>query len=1028
MAATDKINKIFDDASYIEKFISREKLLDYETKIETPFESDGEYIDHLKSTFMLRSVSLQMALDMKQKITGLYNADAREKFDFNESLVQNIRRLIEIVDGSFRKRIELMKNKHGAPRILRLAEKINLSWTHLGILHYYILLYGDCIFSERFNLIRNQELKNVALFLELDLEDIMEFINSESPLIKHGLLELESSKSSLRRGIFEREINMREEVIMPLMGLPVTEEMLIKIDGTVVAEILKEEPGAIRIQPQKMYLPKSDFKTESYNDTNGCDDIGDINNGEYDSTVGDDDVPDENDFDLGDFLKKDKETESGPLRDEILLDDEDSLSPYASDLQYIEDMLMCLLNTLMFKKIMVSDSLLSLDFDDERSREVKLRELRAKEKALGNIIDARMAKTRLKSDWLPRLERLCDSRRYDYFEKNIILMLIGSRNSTEFRKQDFNDFNIGEIITALSSGFRYEIENRKYFYKNARLVRDGIITIQDFDDIKRAGVEIDRRMMDYLLGIDTEINEFIEGSHLYTPNVKLGQVILPDAQKEIIMKHVENFHKFQNAKKKLGFNEIISYGSSMVMLFYGPSGTGKTMLANAIANHLGKKILLVNFPSLGGMVSDLVIKYIFREAKVNNAILFFDECEEIFKSRGMGNSAMTLLLSEFEKLDGLIILATNMPQVMDEAMQRRITMSFEFRKPDHQMRKKIWHIHLNSKVKLSDDVDLNRIAYDYELSGGLIKNAVLTALSNSVSRSGDPIIINQGDLEDGARKQLKRFFQSNELEKKIIPSVGLQGLVLEEGIKNRLVEIIQYEKSKNVLFGQWGFDDDEYQYRSGTSILMHGMPGTGKTLAAECMAYELGRPVRLVNAAQVVSKWVGDTAKNMESIFNDAADTESILLFDEADALFAGRTAVESSNDRYANADVNILLQGIERYKGMVILTTNLIGNIDEAFFRRLKYNIEFTMPDESLRELLWKRLLPDRLPLEEGIDFRSLARDFKLTGGNIKNAIFRASIKASQRTAKYRVVKEKDLRISASEELSHMALKKIGF
>lgn len=158
---------------------------------------------------------------------------------------------------------------------------------------------------------------------------------------------------------------------------------------------------------------------------------------------------------------------------------------------------------------------------------------------------------------------------------------------------------------------------------------------------------------------DTELSELVEGSHLYTPVVDLSQVILPDDQKQLITRTVGNFDSFAKSRKRLGFDQVMSYGSGILMLFFGKSGTGKTMMANAVAKMLGKRILLINYPSLGQSVADAVIRFIFREAKLNDAVLFFDECESIFQSRDNNAGGVNLLLTEIERHNGLIIMATN---------------------------------------------------------------------------------------------------------------------------------------------------------------------------------------------------------------------------------------------------------------------------------------------------------------------------------------------------------------------------------
>ena len=235
--------------------------------------------------------------------------------------------------------------------------------------------------------------------------------------------------------------------------------------------------------------------------------------------------------------------------------------------------------------------------------------------------------------------------------------------------------------------------------------------------------------------------------------VDLTQVILPEEQKQLIVRTVANFDNFSKARKRLAFDETMSYGTGILLLFFGKSGTGKTMMANAVAKMLGKRILLINYPSLGYNVSDQVIKWLFREAKLNDAVLFFDECESIFQSRDTFSGGVNLLLTEIERHDSLIIMATNRAYGiilslslsltnqskidLDEAMHRRITLAIEFKNPDPFLRTAIWKNHVPSSVGVGEDVKFNELAIKYELTGGLIKNAILYALSEAVSRDAE---------------------------------------------------------------------------------------------------------------------------------------------------------------------------------------------------------------------------------------------------------------------------------------------------
>ena len=204
----------------------------------------------------------------------------------------------------------------------------------------------------------------------------------------------------------------------------------------------------------------------------------------------------------------------------------------------------------------------------------------------------------------------------------------------------------------------------------------------------------------------------------------------------------------------------------------------------------------------------------------------------------------------------------------------------------------------------------------------------------------------------------------------------------------------------------------------GVSALFSGPPGTGKTMAAGLIAREVGTAVYQVDANKIVSKWIGETEKNLAALFDAAEAGQAILLFDEADALFGKRTDVKSSNDRHANQETNFLLQRLESFTGICILTTNHEDSLDEAFRRRLSLHVRFPMPEPEERARLWQALLPAEAPVENGVDFGDLADQYEMSGGYIRNAVLRAAFYAADRNTQIRAV---DLARAASLEYQAM-------
>jgi SpoVK/Ycf46/Vps4 family AAA+-type ATPase len=182
----------------------------------------------------------------------------------------------------------------------------------------------------------------------------------------------------------------------------------------------------------------------------------------------------------------------------------------------------------------------------------------------------------------------------------------------------------------------------------------------------------------------------------------------------------------------------------------------------------------------------------------------------------------------------------------------------------------------------------------------------------------------------------------------------------------------------------------------GINVLFSGPPGTGKTMAAEVIAHALELDLYKIDLSQIVSKYIGETEKNLDRIFTAAHCANAILFFDEADALFGKRSEVKDAHDRHANIEVGYLLQKMEEYEGMAILATNFRQNMDEAFARRMQAIIEFPFPDEASRHRLWQSFFPPETPLAEDVDLHALSQNIRLAGGNIKNIVLTAAFYAA--------------------------------
>ena len=288
---------------------------------------------------------------------------------------------------------------------------------------------------------------------------------------------------------------------------------------------------------------------------------------------------------------------------------------------------------------------------------------------------------------------------------------------------------------------------------------------------------------------------------------------------------------------------------------------------------------------------------------------------------------------------------------------------------------------------------IETLAGQFVLTTGQIVASASTAMSQALQEERS---LQSEDLFEAARLHSGHHLAG--LAHKIEPRYAWEDLVLPETPINMLHELVSMVKSRPRVLEQWGLGR-KLTSSMGISALFTGSPGTGKTLAAQIIAKELGIDLYRIDLSTVVSKYIGETEKNLDRIFNEAQASNAILFFDEADAIFGKRSEVKDAHDRYANIEVGYLLQRMEAYDGVAILATNLRANLDEAFTRRLQFIINFPFPEEEYRFRIWKVLMPPDLPLADDLDLNLMAKRFKLAGGSIRNSIVSAAFVAAEDT-----------------------------
>ena len=419
----------------------------------------------------------------------------------------------------------------------------------------------------------------------------------------------------------------------------------------------------------------------------------------------------------------------------------------------------------------------------------------------------------------------------------------------------------------------------------------------------------------------------------------------------------------------------------------------------ALAGLLGHPLLSASIDRLPEKSeSSSIFDLLVREAELQRAILFIAPIDELYRAEATVRRQD--LLASVARHTGITVLAGKRawePQLISAIG----VISIEFEAPDFRERYKRWESELARLDSPIDTQDLAMLAGRFRLTPLQIAQAARTAQLNSRwrwarteshanTRDGS---LSLDELSSAARSQCGQ--ELARLAHKMEPHYGWEDLVLPSDPKAQLREICAQAECRPIVYGQWGFDR-KLSLGKGLNVLFAGSPGTGKTMAAEVIAHELRLDLYRIDLSQVVSKYIGETEKNLDRIFNAAENSNAILLFDEADALFGKRSEVRDSHDRYANIEISYLLQKMEEYQGISVLATNLRQNLDEAFVRRLQHIVEFPFPDEEYRRRIWENVFPHEAPLGNDVRFDLLAREVQLAGGNIKNMALGAAFYAA--------------------------------
>ncbi|WP_394840108.1 ATP-binding protein [Pendulispora rubella] len=368
---------------------------------------------------------------------------------------------------------------------------------------------------------------------------------------------------------------------------------------------------------------------------------------------------------------------------------------------------------------------------------------------------------------------------------------------------------------------------------------------------------------------------------------------------------------------------------------------------------------------------DLLVRLWRREAMLGPVALYVD-------AHNVGESSASTLERFIARVPGVVLVGTREPRATGD----RSSAIFEVSKPTAAERSAIWLEHLGPEAE-----DLaGRLSGQFELD-----TVAIQGLAATVSRDPDGALDGAGLWHACVDATAPRV---EGLARRITPHAQWDDLVLPEKELSQLREMAAQVEHRTTVYDTWGFGARS-QRGLALTALFSGESGTGKTFAAEVLASELKLQLLFIDLSAVVSKYIGETEKNLRRVFDGAEDSGAILFFDEADACFGKRSDVKDSHDRYANLEVSYLLQRMEAYRGLAILATNMKSALDPAFMRRLRFSVRFAFPGERERRAIWRRAFPAEAPLGR-LDYERLAK-FALTGGSIRNVSMNAAFAAAQ-------------------------------
>lgn len=487
-------------------------------------------------------------------------------------------------------------------------------------------------------------------------------------------------------------------------------------------------------------------------------------------------------------------------------------------------------------------------------------------------------------------------------------------------------------------------------------------------------VSPDKRVIDFLFGRNPmRVDEsYIQFLHMLTDDKELDPIMANTGVLEAM---------------EISYDEGVR-----IFAYFGDEGSGKKFFVKHFCRKNGMNAVAINCKKLFSydyQFVDRALWAVTRECILTKSCCVLEELSYREEEKEKFQGYMDLAFSKLITKDILVFALSKETMNFKEITKADFT-TLELKTPSFEERLECWQYY-SKPYALCEDCDLQEMTVKFLFTPGKIKDALKYA--RSLATMNKEILIPRSALFTGCNNQM-----SSELSQKatrVEAKFGFEDIVMNPDQRETIMHAIEQMNFKNKVYEDWNYMK-KYPYGRGLTVLLFGAPGTGKSMMAQVLAHELNLELYRVDISKVVDKYVGETEKSLSMIFREAKKCNVVLFFDECDTIFAKRSDDGGSNQSSNNNKTALLLQEMEAYDGVCVLATNYKHNIDPAFFRRMKYIVEFQFPDPDTREMLWRTTIPKTTPLAEDVDIRFLAERFEFAGGNIKNCILNAAFLAA--------------------------------